>query len=249
MNKTLIFCFFLASCAILPKPETVHLEKKSASEVIENTKQVLKDYSWFSAKISGSVEINKNEIPILGSLRIRKDSVIWISISAPIGLEIFRVKLTQDTVQVLNRIEKKYSCFSVKKIREFFSYSDYKEIQAILLGAYYFKDREWDSDVIGGKYSLKEIALPFKGNGTTISLTPKFFINTISVQNSLNQFATIQYGDFELTDQKSTIPKTITLLTQGLDNSLKANLKYSKIDFNIPKKLNFVVPKNYKYIY
>ncbi len=43
-----------------------------------------------------------------GQLRMRNDSLVWVSITATIGIEVVRAKVSNDSVWVVNRIERTY---------------------------------------------------------------------------------------------------------------------------------------------
>lgn len=43
-----------------------------------------------------------------GQLRMQKDSLIWLSVTANMGVEVLRTKISNDSIWVLNRLEKTY---------------------------------------------------------------------------------------------------------------------------------------------
>ena len=43
-----------------------------------------------------------------GQIRMRNDSLIWLSVTATMGSELVRAKVSNDSVWVLNRLEKTY---------------------------------------------------------------------------------------------------------------------------------------------
>ena len=43
-----------------------------------------------------------------GQLRMRNDSIVWLSVTATMGIEVLRAKVSNDSVWVLNRLEKTY---------------------------------------------------------------------------------------------------------------------------------------------
>ena len=43
-----------------------------------------------------------------GQLRMRRDSIVWLSVTATMGVEVLRAKVSNDSVWVLNRMEKTY---------------------------------------------------------------------------------------------------------------------------------------------
>ena len=65
-------------------------------------------YEWMSAKMSGELKVESGEFPFSGTLRMRRDSTIWISASALMGIENLRALITQDSVVLINRMDQTY---------------------------------------------------------------------------------------------------------------------------------------------
>ena len=43
-----------------------------------------------------------------GQVRMRKDSIVWLNVTATMGVEVLRAKVNADSVWVINRLEKSY---------------------------------------------------------------------------------------------------------------------------------------------
>ena len=68
-----------------------------------------KSYEWLTSKVDIDMESNGMAFDDLsGQLRIRRDSLVWLSVSATMGMEVARVKVSTDSVWVINRLEKTY---------------------------------------------------------------------------------------------------------------------------------------------
>ena len=66
-------------------------------------------FEWLTAKLDLQAEGDGMTVNDLsGQLRMRKDSLMWLSVTATMGMEVLRAKVTNDSVWVLNRIEKTY---------------------------------------------------------------------------------------------------------------------------------------------
>ena len=66
-------------------------------------------YEWLSSKVDIDIEGKGLEFKDLtGQLRIRRDSIVWLSVTAPLGIEIGRVKVSADSAWIINRLEKTY---------------------------------------------------------------------------------------------------------------------------------------------
>lgn len=45
---------------------------------------------------------------LAGQIRMRKDSLIWLTVTATMGVEVLRAKVSNDSVWFINRMEKTY---------------------------------------------------------------------------------------------------------------------------------------------
>ncbi|MBR5082348.1 MAG: DUF4292 domain-containing protein [Bacteroidales bacterium] len=66
-------------------------------------------FEWMTANMDIQAEGNGVAFDDLnGQLRMRKDSLVWLSVTATMGVEVARVKVSTDSVWILNRLEKTY---------------------------------------------------------------------------------------------------------------------------------------------
>ncbi len=71
--------------------------------------QQLQPFEWLTANMTIQAEVNGQSYNDLsGQLRMRKDSLIWVSVTATMGVEVLRAKVSNDSVWLLNRLEKTY---------------------------------------------------------------------------------------------------------------------------------------------
>ena len=66
-------------------------------------------FEWLTANMDIQAEANGQSFNDLsGQLRMRKDSIVWMSVTATMGVEVMRAKVSNDSIWVLNRLEKTY---------------------------------------------------------------------------------------------------------------------------------------------
>jgi hypothetical protein len=66
-------------------------------------------FEWITANLDIQAESNGMSFDNLsGQLRMRNDSIVWLSVTATMGIEVLRAKVSNDSVWVLNRMEKTY---------------------------------------------------------------------------------------------------------------------------------------------
>lgn len=76
-------------------------------------------FEWLTANLSIDAEGNGMALNDLsGQLRMRKDSIIWLSVTATLGVEVLRAKVSNDSIWVLNRLEKSYLAEPLDTISE-----------------------------------------------------------------------------------------------------------------------------------
>lgn len=66
-------------------------------------------FEWLTANLSIQAEDNGVLFDDLsGQLRMRQDSLVWLSVTATMGVEVMRAKVSSDSVWIVNRLEKTY---------------------------------------------------------------------------------------------------------------------------------------------
>ncbi|MCX7862211.1 MAG: DUF4292 domain-containing protein [Bacteroidales bacterium] len=65
-------------------------------------------YENLSIKFKLQAEFSQETHELEGVLRIKKDSLMWISLTAPLGIEVARVVLSKDSVIFLNKLKREY---------------------------------------------------------------------------------------------------------------------------------------------
>ncbi len=66
-------------------------------------------FEWLTANMDIQAEGNgMNFDDLSGQMRMRKDSLVWLSVTASMGIEVARAKVSTDSVWMVNRLEKTY---------------------------------------------------------------------------------------------------------------------------------------------
>ena len=66
-------------------------------------------FEWLTANMSIQAEGNGMDFNDLsGQLRMRNDSLVWLSVTATMGVEVLRAKISNDSIWLINRLEKTY---------------------------------------------------------------------------------------------------------------------------------------------
>ncbi len=126
MNKsaaflsTLIVVGFLFGC----RATRIHKNVKVVGKP-DSTAALLKNnyfiYDWFSAHAKITVINSEGRTEFGATIKAKKDSAIWISISPGFGIEVARVMMTKDSVRVIDRLNKKYYSSDYSVLKEYTS--------------------------------------------------------------------------------------------------------------------------------
>ncbi|MBK7856213.1 MAG: DUF4292 domain-containing protein [Bacteroidetes bacterium] len=87
---------------------------------------------------------------------MRRDSVIWISISPALGIEVARVLITKDSVKVIDRLSNKYKLTDYKYLNDLLRMNvDFDIIQGVLTGNLFsYKRNRLSSVYLEDKYYI-----------------------------------------------------------------------------------------------
>ena len=76
-------------------------------------------FEWLTANMAIQAEVNGQSFNDLsGQLRMRKDSLVWVSVTATMGVEVLRAKISNDSIWILNRMEKTYLAEHVDSLEQ-----------------------------------------------------------------------------------------------------------------------------------
>lgn len=127
---------FLPSCKT-ERPVVFHNLKPLSFDTLYYKMQANEArFSSLNAKIGISYKKNDHSVvSFRAQVRIRKDSLIWVSIMPAMGIEVARAELTPDSLKLLERMKKRYILGNYHLLDSLLHSSvNYTLIQSLLLG-------------------------------------------------------------------------------------------------------------------
>jgi len=242
---------------IAPKDSMVVLRSpvfsKDSMELITNTVENLKknyiDFKTFSAKIKVDVENAKGKQPdIIATLRMVKDSAIWISLTATfLNIEVYRIYITKDSVVLMNKQDKEVQYRSLDYLQEVTQIPfDFKTIQDILLGnPVFFNDSNATFKKADQLILVSSIGNDFK-NLLTLSADKNLLQHSKldDVDIYRNRTASITYDDYVNNSERTFSTRRQIIISEK--NKIDIRLNFKQFEFNKELSVSFSVPKNYK---
>lgn len=113
------------------------LKERSAGSLLRRYERNQFQYTWVGMKLDADFITMGESQGFKASVRMKKDSAIWISISPALGIEVFRVLITQDSVKYISKIpdNKYYYMGGFETISELARIDlDFDMLQDILIG-------------------------------------------------------------------------------------------------------------------
>lgn len=209
------------------------------------------DFQSFSAR--GRMQLEENDGDKLSSnlsVRIRKDSLIWVSVVPALGIEVARLLITPDSLLLVNRLNKTYFAGDYSLIRENFKVDvDFAMVQAILLGNYLAG--EADQEKVMTEPPLQHIRRQQASLliDQFLDLTDRKLKKITLKDQQTNNTMQVDYADFA--DLEGTpFPRSARIAVQQNNGSetkgANAVLEYSRISINAPGlSFPFSIPEGY----
>jgi hypothetical protein len=267
MNRLLLFislALLLTSCRSSKITAPAFSKAPKANLLIDSVLASHFDFDWLSAKISGKFISEQQSFSFKGNIKVRKDSLIWMTLSPGLGVELGRILMDQDSIRFMNRLEKSYFVGSYSDLsKNLHSELSFERIQSLLLGnpLSNFEQKKYYSEVEDGAFSLNSVSAKqlkkLERNTKKASLelffanvNPQTYrLNTQSIRNiSLQQEINVAYEDFE-PHRQQMLAESIDLSILAGENLVKMSLSYSKVNAEKELKFPFKVPKSYENIH
>jgi hypothetical protein len=222
---------------------------KFIRKVMDTVHKNFIDFETFSAKIKVHFEgSNGKRNDFTANIAMKKDSILWINITGPFGVNAFRALITPDSVKLLDKLEKTVRLRSVSYLQDIIHIPmTFTDLQNLLIGNPVFLDsNNITSYTIGAKsVSLISIGTLFK-HFLTINRDDYTLQHSKLDDVNANRARTadITYGDYQ--NSKSGIRfSTYRRITVSEKSKLDIELEYKQFDFNQPVSFPFSIPKNY----
>jgi len=225
------------------KNDTIQMIRSTLSKLDSNRI----DFKTFLAKVnvdytgSDGKKYNVNT-----NIRMYKDSAIWVSVNAVLGLEAMRLFITKDSVKLLDKLNKTYTARSVDYLQDVTSLPlNLKNLQDLIIGNPVFLD----SNVVSYSISNNQIAIlslgEFFKNLLTLDQNDKTLLHSKLDDRdpARNRTADLTYGDYE--NKKGPWFSTRRRIVVAEKNRLDIKLDFKQYDFNQEVSFPFSVSKNY----
>ncbi len=246
--------------SIIKEPIKTYGEEYLLEKLAENELR----FNWLSAKMRISYTEDRITSDFKGQLRMRKDSVIWITFSPALGIEAARLMITQDSIKYMNRIDKVYFKGNYDFVNRYLQTDiDFDMLQSIIIGNDF---QFYEKTTFRASYDNPEYRL-----STTSRRKLKRFVEDVVdekpvlIQNiwlhpETFKITKIDYKEYGKEHKKlEATYDNFTLLEEMLfptrlifevsaDANISIDVNFSRTELNEPKSFPFTIPSKYERI-
>jgi hypothetical protein len=208
------------------------------------------DYSTFSAKIEVDyIDPEGKKYNVNAHVRMQKDSTIWISITAILGIEGLRALITKDSIKILDKQNKTYTARGIDYLEDLTALPlTLQSLQDLFIGNPVF----FTKNIIGYSRAQENISLKTSGDFIkglfTFNETSKQLQSTkLDDANELkNRSCLMTYDKYEDKKGKPFAEKREIRITEK--STMTFRFDYKQYEFNETLSFPFSIPKTYKAI-
>jgi hypothetical protein len=256
--------FFLGACKTTRKIIRKPIKEQGAIYLFDKLSVNELKFDYLNAKFSLHLRENKKKTSFRGQIRIKKDSLIWVSFSPLLGIEAARLLITNDSVKFINRLKKTYFCGDYTYLNECFNTNiDFNVLQGLIIGNDFnhYENEKFRASIDDGLYRLSTAARhKLKKYVRKTEAIPNAFIQNIwlcpydfkIIQHTIKEIKKenkkLQVNYYDFTEINSQLfPKSLKFNLQA-ENKIEMVIDYSKITVNKKINLPFKIPRKYKSI-
>lgn len=206
------------------------------------------DFNTFSGKAKIDFEGNGQKQDLIAHIRVRKDSLIWASVSAMGGvIQVARVLITPDTIKMVNYLDRKAIVLPMSDAQKLLpAKADFTTLQHLILGTVLRKQ-----GTVSAAYTNEQNMVLVVEDSNAIqqanySLTDSTFtMLQMQSPNENGPVGVVLMSDYQMVDNRKFATKR-KIQIQNTNNQFFLGLDFNNVDFDKVLEFPFSIPKNYK---
>ena len=248
---SLLFIVIIFSCKTVHKTRTrVEGVRTPRAELLEKLQHSDFDYKWFYAKAKIEYDDSRNNQTINAIIKMKKDSVIWISLNAILGIEVSRILITPDSVKLMDKYNKRYYKRDFNYLKQIIHMPNmtFDVLQKTITGSVLSFDKsnvqvEKNDSSYTLETSENQIQSVIWLNALNLTMSKKQLKNKV-----INQSYEMNYSDYRLlADRLFSYKRKVKIESKQSDN-YTIDMDYNKVILNEPQKFPFTVSDKYEVV-
>ena len=257
----LLFSVLITACSTKKNIIRQPLREQGEAFLLDKLAESELKYDWLSARCNVAViDDKKSKTEFNGQIRMKADSVLWISLSPALGIEVARLMITSDSIKFINRLEKNYFTGDFDFISNKFQTTiDFDILQAIILGndMHSYENESFRAGIDRMEYKLQSTDRHKNRKFHKQKDNPKILVQNIWLNpdnfkitrinlkeyGEENKRLQADYSSFKAIDSQ-LFPSSLFVEIQS-EKKLIIEINFTKLELNAPQVFPFKIPENY----
>lgn len=236
---------------VIPGKES---ELKAKQEYLTSLNNNEFRFETLTAKLNIDLEMPEKSVSSRVDMKMLKDSVFQLSVQPFLGIEVFRMEFSRDSIKMMDRMNKRYVSESYAGLKgETPVDFNFYNLQALFTNKIFVPGKQAVLPEDFTLFLFKENAgiAEIQINGTAdLQYTFKAnqedkLVSTVIANASGKQSLQWDYNDFQkINSQSFPMDMKALVVSNGIEKgSLK--LQFSKIETDVPVRMDFTIPAKY----
>ncbi|GLR18531.1 DUF4292 domain-containing protein [Portibacter lacus] len=241
---SVIFCI---SCTGGKKiVDNKNVEELSEEATIRKVKSTFVTFDHFNSNADLFIKTEMFTGSVNAKFRMIKDSVIWIAANK-LGFEVGRVLITQDSVFMMERLQRTYVKASFDELSEMAGMQlDFNFVQDFLMGNPYLGETSNEVTYFASDSLLIKPALYDLKIAHNIDLSNYKLTSTSIRDDETKMDATLHYSDYKEIEENQLFSYIRDiLLDDGSSEKREISIKFNNPEINVEKNIKFSIPDTY----
>ncbi len=202
-------------------------------------------YRTFSGKAKVHFEGPDNNLDFTAHFRVRKDSVIWINVTALGGIQFARILITPDSFFMINTTQKEATALPLSAAAKVLpSKVDFTSLQNLVLGEPLREGTITNASAVENAWILVVEDSSYIQHLTYGRKDSLLSAGQLQTHDPKGPQAMLNYDSYEAVEQRKVSNNRVLLLLKGTD-SYNLEMNFQKTEFDQPLEFPFSIPKSY----
>ncbi len=266
ITKYLFPCLILAAVCLLNGckstkiggDSTSKVNTKALKEFVSSMQQQELKFKTLSARLNADLDMGDKQLSSRVEMKLVRDSALQLSIQPFLGIEVFRIELTPDSVKVMDRMNKRYVIegYSAMKNQMKIDFNFYN-LQALFINHLFLPGEQEVDGIHYDQFHLEREGVLTRLH-TRDRMKMRYCFEADSEEKLLSTTITEatgryslswKYDEFEFMQENQLFPHLmrVSFCEEGIRKGGMA-FSYSRIQLNKKIKMDFNISSKYKRI-
>ena len=236
--------FFPQPDTLVIVPDTTGAVKKLVDELTPIWKKRT-EYRTFSGKAKVHFEGPDDKQEFSANFHVRKDSIIWINVTAFGGLPAALIFITRDSFFLVIPLKKEYKKVVLADVAKILPTKvDFTSLQNLIVGDPLRDGTIQDATSFGGSWSIQVSDSSYLQRITYNKADTTIRTAQLRTRDLNGPQAMSEYGSYEMIDGRRVSTQRVLNIQDG-DDIYMLDLNFSKEEFDTPLEYPFSIPSSY----